>query len=102
MGSHGEKHIIPFDVYIKVFVALLILTALTVAASRVNFGPWNTVIAMVIASIKAGLVLAFFMHLKYDDRLYLVTFGTAVFFLIVMYFFSWLDIFTRIFQGNIL
>jgi caa(3)-type oxidase subunit IV len=55
-----------------------------------------------IASIKAGFVLAIFMHLKYDDKMYLVCFGTAVFFLLVMFFFCWLDIYTRIAQNGIL
>jgi cytochrome c oxidase subunit IV len=102
MGSshghgHGEgaHHVIPFKVYINVIVALLFLTVVTVAAARVDFGALNTIIAMLIASVKAGLVLAYFMHLKYDDKLYVVAFGTAIFFLIVMFFFSWVDIYTR-------
>lgn len=102
MASNGKHHIIPLGTYIRVLTVLLILTAITVAASRINFGPWNTVIAMLIASIKAGCVLSIFMHLKYDDKMFLVCFCTAVFFLMVMYFFCWLDITTRIFQGNIL
>lgn len=106
--AHGKDehsqhhHIIPLATYVKVLVALLILTVLTVAASRFDFGAMNTVINIGIASVKASLVLAIFMHLKYDDKLYLVVLLTAVFFVIVMYFFSALDIFTRIFQANIL
>ena len=99
---HKQPHHIPLDLYFKVFGGLLILTAITVAASRVDFGSFNTVIAMLIASVKAGLVLAFFMHLKYDDKIYAVAFGSAVFFLLVLYFFSWIDIYTRILQHDIL
>jgi cytochrome c oxidase subunit 4 len=102
MEDQQHHHIIPFGVYLKVFVLLIVLTAITVAASRVNFGPWNTVIAMFIASVKAGFVLAFFMHLKYDNKLYLVCFLTGIFFLIVLYFFTNLDILTRLHVGNIL
>lgn len=102
MASGGKHHIIPFNVYIKVLSALLVLTVVTVVAAQFHFGAFNTVIAMLIASVKAGLVLAYFMHLKYDDRLYLVWFGSAVFFLIVLWLFSWVDIYTRIFQGTIL
>jgi len=95
--SHDSKHhVIPLPVYFKVLTLLLVLTAITVAAAQVNFGPWNVVIAMLIASIKAGFVLAFFMHLKYDNKLYLVCFGTGLFFLIVLYLFTFLDIATRI------
>jgi cytochrome c oxidase subunit 4 len=96
MATHTkEHHIIPFNVYIKIITALLFLTVVTVAAARVDFGALNTVIAMLIASVKAGLVLAYFMHLKYDDRLYLVAFGTGIFFLILMFFIVWIDIYTR-------
>ena len=97
-----HHHIIPLKTYVGVLGALLFLTFLTVLASRFDFGSMNTVINIGIASIKASLVLAIFMHLKYDDKLYLVVFLTGVFFLIVMYFFSVLDIFTRIPVNNIL
>lgn len=102
MASGGKHHIIPLPVYFKVIGALLVLTVVTVAAARVDFGALNTVIALAIASVKAGLVLAFFMHLKYDDKLYLVAFGTGVFFLILLYFISWLDFVTRILQHSVL
>jgi len=42
------------------------------------------------------------MHLKYDNKLYLVMILTSIFFLIVMYFFSVLDLFTRVAQAPIL
>jgi cytochrome c oxidase subunit IV len=108
MSAHGSDsgeihaHIIPLKNYIIVFLTLVALTALTVIASRFDFGAMNTIIAILIASIKAGLVLAIFMHLKYDDRLYLVVILTSVFFLIVMYFFSILDFVTRVDVKNIL
>src|SRR4051812_34696584 len=100
--GNGEHHIIPLKTYVIVLAALLVLTFLTVLASRFDFGSMNTVINIGIASIKASLVLAFFMHLKYDDKLYLVLFLTGVFFLIVMYFFSIIDIHTRVIELNIL
>ena len=103
MSSSGDKHhIIPLKVYFTVLGALVVLTAVTVAASRIDFGHMNTVIALAIASVKASLVLAYFMHLKYDDRTYLVAFCTAIFFLVVLYFFCGLDIYTRIQEINVL
>jgi cytochrome c oxidase subunit 4 len=100
--EHHEHHIIPLGTYVKVLIALLILTVLTVAASHFDFGAFNTVINIGIASVKASLVLAIFMHLKYDDKLYLALILTSIFFLIVMYFFSVLDLFTRVIQTSIL
>lgn len=100
-GSHDHPEI-PLATYFKVIVTLLILTAITVAAAQVNFGPWNTVIAMLIASVKASFVLAFFMHLKYDNKLFLVIFLTSIFFLAVLYAFSDIDILTRVHVNGIL
>jgi cytochrome c oxidase subunit 4 len=95
----SEHHITPFSVYMKVFSALLVLTVLTVAVSShvtgFHLGPLNAAIAMAIATLKAVLVMAFFMHLKYEGVLNRVIFGSAFFFLIVLYFFSVVDIFTR-------
>ena len=69
--NHSSElgHIVPFKTYISVFVALLVLTVITVAIAQVDFGSFNIVIAMLIASFKAGLVALFFMHLKYEHPL---------------------------------
>ena len=101
-GEHEEHHIIPLKTYVTVLMALMVLTVVTVAAARFDFGAMNTIIALGIASVKAALVLAIFMHLKYDDKLYLVVILTGVFFLIVLYFFSVLDIFTRVLEFNVI
>jgi cytochrome c oxidase subunit 4 len=55
--------------YIAVFVALLLLTVITVLASYVDLGLLNVVVALLIASAKASLVALFFMHLKGESRL---------------------------------
>ena len=95
-------HMIEFSTYIKVFVTLLILTVITVAASRFDFGEWNTVIAFAIATVKAFLVLAYFMHLKYDNKLNRAAILCALFFLIVLFFFVRMDDLTRVIQHSAL
>ncbi len=68
--SEGELgHILPYSVYVKVLIVLLVLTVITVAASRVDFGIFNIIVAMLIASVKALTVALFFMHLKYENHL---------------------------------
>src|SRR5262245_47168476 len=89
--AHSDEHHITFDVYIKVFAALIVLTVVTVLAAQFDFGALNTIVAFGIASVKAVLVLAFFMHLKYDNMLNRVIIGSSVFFLIVLYFFCTVD-----------
>ena len=69
IDPHELGHVLPFKTYAGIFLALVVLTVITVAASHVDFGAgWaNVVIAMLIASVKAGLVALFFMHLKYEN-----------------------------------
>jgi cytochrome c oxidase subunit 4 len=64
-----KVHVLPLTVYFAVFITLLIFTGLTVWASMRNFGEWSTLIAVTIAVIKATIVVLYFMHLRYSDRL---------------------------------
>ena len=60
-------HVSSAAMFTNVLIALLVLTVITVGASRVDFGSnTNLAIAMAIAVVKATLVVLFFMHLFYD------------------------------------
>lgn len=73
-------HVHPASTYWKIFGALVALTIITVGLSRVHLGEWNFFIAVVVATIKAGLVASFFMHLKDDNRFNVLLFvGSLVF-----------------------
>lgn len=67
-SEHPMGHVMPMPVLVGVFLALLVLTFLTVAAAWVDLGPLNLWIALGIATVKATLVALFFMHLLYDNR----------------------------------
>ena len=73
MSDHGDHdevgHVVPEGFFWQIFGALFVLTLITVAAAFQDFGMLNMVVAMGIASVKAGLVALFFMHLKYEDWL---------------------------------
>ncbi len=62
-------HVSPVRLYLAIFFALLVGTALTVWAAFMEFGPFNNIVAMAIAVAKATLVVLFFMHVKYSTRL---------------------------------
>lgn len=64
-----SAHVVPVRTYLLVFVSLMVLTFVTVAASRYDFGEGNTIVAVAIAVLKASLVVLFFMHVKYSGRL---------------------------------
>jgi cytochrome c oxidase subunit 4 len=63
-----QVHIVPYKTSVLVCIALLILLALTIAVARLHFTKYSILINLFIASLKAGLVLMFFMHLKYEGR----------------------------------
>mgnify|MGYP006274309651 FL=1 len=68
--SHDEVgHVVPESLFLKVLIALLVLTVVTVAAAQVDLGKWNIVGALAIATVKASLVIYFFMHGKYENRI---------------------------------
>ena len=64
-----DKHITPFGLLAKIWLALLLLTGATVGVASFDFGYLNVLAAMTVASTKALLVVLFFMHLKYESRL---------------------------------
>jgi len=84
-GSHADikKHV---KIYISVFAALACLTVVTVAVSYLHLTPVQAVaVALVIASIKAGLVALFFMHLVSEKSIVLWILGlTALMFVVLL------------------
>jgi cytochrome c oxidase subunit 4 len=79
-----EHPVIPVSLYLKVFAALMVLTALTVVVAFIDWGFLNDVVAMTIAVTKALLVVAIFMHLKYSAKLLWLIAGSSVVWFIVM------------------
>ncbi|HVV88062.1 MAG TPA: cytochrome C oxidase subunit IV family protein [Kofleriaceae bacterium] len=65
--GHGLAHVATARSLLSTWGTLMVLTLLTVTATKVDFGPtYNLALAMAIAVIKATLVVLFFMHLRYD------------------------------------
>ena len=81
--------------YTIVFVALLILAALTTGIAYIDLGPFNTVVALAIAVLKMCLVGLFFMHLWYSRGLNRIVVLAAFFWLALMVSFTLADFFTR-------
>ncbi|MBD3169901.1 MAG: cytochrome c oxidase subunit IV [candidate division Zixibacteria bacterium] len=86
-----KHHALPLRVYLGVAGALMVLTVITVAVSYVDFGGWNVVVALLIAGFKASLVALYFMHLLYDNKLYMFIFLSAVAFLVILIVFTMFD-----------
>ena len=69
MSDSKMGHIQPMSIYVKVIVSLLVLTLITVWVSGFDFGIFNTLIAVGVATVKASLVVLFFMHGKYEGKI---------------------------------
>src|SRR6185295_7068583 len=96
-----SEHIVPLRIYIAIFLALLVGTALTVWAGFRDFpGPLNVIIALTIAVIKATLVVLYFMHVRYSSRLVWVIFTSALFWLAILFALTFSDYWTRCWLGS--
>lgn len=77
-------------------MVLLVGTALTVVAAFMDF-PWkfNTIIALTIATLKATFVVLYFMHVRYSSRLVWVIVASALFWMAILFAFTFSDYLTR-------
>ena len=82
-------------IYIAVFLALAAGTLLTWWVSTQDYGAWNTPIALIIATIKATLVILFFMHVIHSKRLTWVVIIASFLWLGVLFVLTFADYLTR-------
>ena len=91
-----SEHIVSVRIYITIFLVLLLGTGLTVWAAFVDFPlGLNTIIAMTIAVTKATFVVLYFMHVRYSSRLIWVIVGSALFWMAILFAFTFADYMTR-------
>jgi len=77
---HGFAHPMPVWQLIAVFLALIVLTVLTVFQSTLELGNTELIVSLAIATIKASLVILFFMHMIHDKPLHAILFiGSFIF-----------------------
>lgn len=69
MSEHQHEPV-SYRTFILIWVALLVLTSVTVAVSRIDLGALNIWVALGVASVKSSLVLFVFMHLKQESMLF--------------------------------
>ena len=85
-------HIASNKFYVGIFAALIVLTIATVKVSYYDFGSANIVIAILIATMKASLVAALFMHLRHDSLFNTLAFLAAFLFLGIFILLTYDDI----------
>lgn len=102
--GHSDHHVTPLNVYLKVAGGLFALTFLTIIAHvfKAHYLGLAPYIAFLIAAVKAYLVMAWFMHLKYDTMGNRIIFATGFAGLALLFIICAIDIYTRVYQGSIL
>ncbi len=89
------EYIVPKRIYLLVCATLLSLTFLTYRVALINLGPMNVVAALTIASVKALLVVLFFMHARYSPRRTRLVILAGVFWLALLLLLTMSDYLTR-------
>jgi cytochrome c oxidase subunit 4 len=94
MHDHAKSS--PLTTYFAVWIALISGTAITYGAALIDLGPFNSVVALVIATTKALLVALFFMHLRHaGERLLKLVVISTIFFLMILLVLTMTDYISR-------
>jgi cytochrome c oxidase subunit 4 len=92
-----SEHIMSSKFYYTIWISLLGLTAITAGVAFLDLGPLNVIVALVIATVKALLVVLFFMHVKYtSEKLTKIVIVSAIFWLLLLLALSMADYATRL------
>ncbi len=83
LPDHPVGHVMSLPVLVAVWGVLAVLTVATVAVTRIDLGNLNLYLAMAIATVKASLVLLYFMHLRYERPINAIVFVTALLFVLL-------------------
>jgi cytochrome c oxidase subunit 4 len=97
MSQHGDS----LGTYLAVFATLLVFTAITVAVAFVDLGVMSNVVALGIATVKATLVLLFFMHVRGSSALTKVDIASGIVFFAILVAFTLSDTLTRQLLGTV-
>ena len=93
--NEHHEHIVSYKLFAIVWILLLILTGITVAVARVDLGALNIWVALAVASVKSGLVVAYFMHMKYEQPLFKLSLIATLAILAIFIGFNFFDVLYR-------
>jgi cytochrome c oxidase subunit 4 len=86
-----KDHIIPYRTFVYVLAALILLTLTSVTLTRIYLGTLTVMAALGIAVFKSSLVLRYFMHLKFESRIYRVMVTLVILLLSTVIIVTFLD-----------
>jgi cytochrome c oxidase subunit IV len=93
-----SEHIVSPRIYLGIILTLMALTGLTIWVATVDLGPVNVVLALVIATLKAALVVLYFMHARYSPGRTKLVIVAGLFWLAILLVMTLADYLTRSWQ----
>ena len=92
MSKNDEKHhIVPYRTFLLVLLALLAFTFISIGVTSYDLGPVTVLTALLLATFKTILVLTYFMHLKYDVKMFAILVAAVLALIAVVIFITFLD-----------
>jgi len=92
MNENKDKpHIVPYKTFLLVLLALLVFTFISIGVTSYDLGPLTVLTALLLASVKTVLVLTYFMHLKYDVKMFAILAAAVMLLIGVVIFITFLD-----------
>ena len=95
MSAHEQTHIDSVGTYVKILLALLVLTGLTTGVAYIDLGVFSTVVALSIAVVKMLLVALFFMHVRHSTKLTKLVVAGGLLWLMILLVLTMTDFATR-------
>lgn len=93
--SKENSHISAYKDHLLVLAILITFTVITVAITSIELNAFNTAAAMLIASCKAAIVLLYFMHLRFDQKIFLIMTFLVIALLVAVIGITFIDYFYR-------
>ena len=92
MSKNDEKqHIVPYKTFLLVLLALLAFTFISIGVTSYDLGPVTVLTALLLATFKTVLVLTYFMHLKWDVKMFGILVAAVLALIGVVIFITFLD-----------
>ncbi len=95
MNNREGHHIVRLKTYVYILIALIVFTLLSVAVTGIDLGPMTVATALILASVKATLVLSYFMHLKFENRFIVLMVCAVLLIFILVLVVTFLDYYFR-------
>ena len=88
-----SEHIVSLKTYFFILLVLLMFTFLSIAITQIDLGPLAVAGALFFAILKTSLIVVYFMHLKFESKIYWMFGGVVLLTFIVVIVLTFLDYF---------